>query len=175
MSFFYSNNPKLECPIGGPIAYWLREQRAADLASAIDTRATGSAAIFAERLVALGAFALGMAAFTQDVADGVFEVDAINRDHMANGGACSLMAEAARRAGANAGDAARRAQRASDAAYAGDLMRALADASHAVECALWAANAALAALRLAPLTSRERVAASGALWRIGHALGTLAV
>ncbi|SEC86950.1 hypothetical protein SAMN02787142_2099 [Burkholderia sp. WP9] len=169
----YTNNAMQTCPVNGALRYWLKEQRAHELADALDVHAAATADEFAERLEALGAFALGMASFAQDLADGLYEVEPIDRSYMAVGDVCGRMAGLARLADANARDAAALALRAADAAHEGDLAGALRLASHAVEFAIYVARDALAVLRLAPLTTGERSVAGGALWTVGHLLCTI--
>ncbi len=169
----FSNNPTLTCPVNGALRYWLQQQRAHELADALDVHAASTAAEFVARLAALSAFALGMASFGQDLADGLYEVEPIDRNHMAAGCAYSAMVRLASLANANARDAAALAQRAASAAHEGDMARTLANVAHAVEFALWAAGGALDSLRLAPLTVAERTAAGGALWSVGCLLCTV--
>jgi len=167
----YTSNAAQTCPVNGALRYWLKQQRAAELAEPIDAHAATTADEFARRLEALSAFALGMASFARDLADGLYEVEPIDRAHMAVGGVCGRMARLATLADANACDASRLAQRAASAARDGDMARALANAAHAVEFTLWAGSYALDVLRVAPLTTGERTAAGGALWIVGGLLG----
>lgn len=164
-AILYTNNPLQSCPTLQPLAHWFSEFRRALPArggltlpaARYSCAATSSAAVLQGRLDALAALADGLAAIAQGVTCGDYETDqnAARFSYCENIYArlsrqAERVTDATRAARAYAGSAALVLDRASPPAPA------LTGAAHAAEWTVWAANALVSLIRIAPLSDAER-------------------